>query len=90
MYHLYILQCADKTLYTGITTDLKRRVGEHNGSKLGAKYTAARRPVTLVYSKRFRDRSKASIAEASIKKLSRKDKLELIKSYKIKFNIVVK
>lgn len=82
MYHLYILRCADKTLYTGITTDLKRRVGEHNTSKLGAKYTSARRPVTLVYSKKFKDRSGASIAEASIKKLTRKEKLELIKNYK--------
>ena len=45
MYYLYILECADKTLYTGITTDLKRRVLEHNENKLGAKYTSARRPV---------------------------------------------
>lgn len=79
MYHLYILQCADKTLYTGITVDLDRRVGEHNSSKLGAKYTRARRPVKLVYSKSFRNRSKASIEEARIKKLSRALKLELIK-----------
>lgn len=79
MYYLYILECADKTLYTGITTDLKRRVGEHNGAKLGAKYTAARRPVKLVYSKKFKDRSLASQAEAQVKKLSRSLKLKLIK-----------
>lgn len=79
MYHLYILRCADGTLYTGITVDLKRRVEEHNASALGAKYTRARRPVTLVYSKAFRNRSKASIEEARIKKLSRSSKLELIK-----------
>ncbi|MDR3519494.1 MAG: GIY-YIG nuclease family protein [Candidatus Pacebacteria bacterium] len=80
MYHLYILKCADKSLYTGITTDLKRRVGEHNSSKLGARYTKSRRPVQLVYSKKFKNRSLASIAEAKIKKLSRAEKLKLIKS----------
>ncbi len=79
MYYLYILKCADKTLYTGITTDLPRRVNEHNLSKLGAKYTLARRPVKLVYSKRFRNRSTASKAEYKIKNLSRADKLKLIK-----------
>lgn len=78
MYYLYILKCADDTLYTGITTDLKRRVEEHNTSKLGAKYTRARSPVSLVYSKEFKDRSSASIEEARIKKLSREEKLELI------------
>lgn len=79
MYHLYILKCADGTLYTGITTDLKRRVLEHNSGELGAKYTRGRRPLKLIYSKRFRDRSLASKEEARIKKLSRKEKLEMIK-----------
>lgn len=79
MYHLYILQCADKTLYTGITVDLERRVNEHNSSKLGAKYTRARRPVKLVYSKKFRDRSLASKAESKIKKLTREEKIKLTK-----------
>jgi putative endonuclease len=80
MYHLYILKCADKTLYTGITTDLKRRVGEHNGKggKLGAKYTAARRPVKLVYSKKFKNRSLASKEEAKVKSLTRAEKMELV------------
>ena len=78
MYHLYILECADGTLYTGITVDVKRRVGEHNSSKRGAKYTRARRPVKLVYSKKFRNRSTASKAEARIKKLSRTEKLEML------------
>jgi putative endonuclease len=54
-------------------------VGEHNGGKLGAKYTAARRPVKLVYSKKFKGRSLASQAEAEMKKLSRAEKLKLIK-----------
>lgn len=78
MYHLYILKCSDKTLYTGITVGLERRLREHNSSKLGAKYTRARRPVKLVYSKKFRNRSSASKAESRIKKLSREKKLELI------------
>lgn len=80
MYYLYILKCADKTLYTGITTDLKRRLEEHNSSKLGAKYTSSRRPVVIVYSKRFKNRSNAAIEEARIKKLKRIKKLELIKN----------
>lgn len=79
MYYLYILKCKDKTLYTGITTDLKRRVGEHNSSKLGAKYTHGRRPVKLVYSKKFKNRSTASQEESRIKTLSRSAKLALIK-----------
>lgn len=80
MYHLYILECADKTLYTGITVDLGRRVREHNSSKLGAKYTRARRPVKLVYSKKFRNRSSASKAESHLKNLSRAEKLTLLNS----------
>lgn len=79
MYTLYLLQCADQTLYTGITVDLKRRIQEHNHSRLGAKYTRGRRPVKLVYSKKFRNRSSASKAESRIKNLSRKEKLELVK-----------
>ena len=80
MYYLYILKCADKTLYTGITVDLERRIEEHNDSKLGAKYTRARRPVKLVYSKKFRNRSSASKEENRIKNLSREEKLGLIKN----------
>ena len=80
MYYLYILKCADKTLYTGITTDLKRRVAEHNSKKLGAKYIYSRRPVKLVYSKKFKNRSAASKEEVRIKNLKRDEKLELIKN----------
>jgi putative endonuclease len=83
MYYLYILKCADKTLYTGITVDLKRRTKEHNDSKLGAKYTRARRPVKLVYSKKFRNRSTASKEENRIKQLSREEKFELIRKTKV-------
>ena len=78
-YYLYIARCADKTLYTGITTDLARRLDEHNDGVAGAKYTRARRPVRLIYSKRFKDRSKASHAEAAVKKLSRVQKLALVR-----------
>ena len=82
MYHLYLLKCADNTLYAGITTDVGRRLAEHNNSKKGAKYTAARRPVKLVYAKKFRSRSAASKAEYKLKKLTRLEKFELIKNYK--------
>jgi putative endonuclease len=81
MYYLYILECKDKTLYAGITVDLARRLREHNTSKLGAKYTRARRPVKLVYSKKFRNRSLASKAESKIKKLTREEKKRLISWY---------
>ena len=78
-YYLYILKCSDKTLYTGITTDPKRRIHEHNNSnKLGAKYTRARRPVKLVYTKKYTTRSEATKEEIRIKKLSRKQKELLI------------
>lgn len=79
MYHLYIIRCADKTLYTGITTDLKRRITEHNSTKFGAKYTFSRRPVKIVFAKKFKNRSGASKEEARIKNLKRFEKLELIK-----------
>jgi putative endonuclease len=79
-YYLYILKCSDQTLYTGITTDLKRRLEEHNESTRGAKYTRGRRPTKLIYSKRFANRSRATIAEAQIKKLALAEKLTLIKN----------
>ncbi len=78
MYYLYILQCADGTLYTGITVDIGRRVREHNTSRLGAKYTRSRRPVKLVYAKKFRNRAAASRAESRIKRLSRAEKQKII------------
>ncbi|MDQ7043743.1 MAG: GIY-YIG nuclease family protein [Sulfurimonas sp.] len=77
-YFVYILKCVDNTLYTGITTDLKRRLYEHNNLDKGAKYTKLRRPVELVYSEESEDRSSASKREYVIKKLTRKEKLELI------------
>jgi putative endonuclease len=77
MWHVYILSCSDDTLYTGITNDLERRIEEHNSSKLGAKYTRGRRPVTLVYSKEMGSRSDALKEEYRIKQLSREEKLVL-------------
>lgn len=74
-HFVYIVRCADDTLYTGYTTDLSRRILEHNSTKVGAKYTKARRPVVLVYSESFRSRSKAQSREAEIKKWSREEKL---------------
>lgn len=79
MYFVYILQCNDDTLYTGITSDLERRVKEHNSSKLGAKYTKFRRPVELIYSKKYTNRSEAQVEEARIKKLTRQKKLQILK-----------
>lgn len=78
MYYLYILECADNTLYTWITTDINRRLEEHNSSKLWAKYTSIRRPVKLIYSSEFENRSEASKEEYRIKKLKKEDKLKLI------------
>ncbi|WP_297431445.1 GIY-YIG nuclease family protein [Sulfurimonas sp.] len=78
MYFVYMVKCSDNTLYTGITTDLQRRVQEHNESKKGAKYTRLRRPVRLVYSEECQDRSSASKREAAIKKLKKEDKLGMI------------
>ena len=80
MWYVYILKCSDQTFYTGITNDLKRRVEEHNSSKLGAKYTRGRRPVELVYSKKIKDKVKAMQEEYRIKKLSRYEKIK--KRYK--------
>ncbi len=77
-YYVYIVECNDKTLYTGIATDLQRRLEEHNSSQKGAKYTRNRRPVKLVYEEKYEDRSRASKREVSIKKLTREKKLLLI------------
>lgn len=79
-YTVYILKCSDKTLYTGSTVDLKKRLNEHNHAKAGAKYTRARRPVKLVYSEKCRTFAKARKREAEIKRLTRKQKFNLIKS----------
>jgi putative endonuclease len=75
---VYILRCADGSLYTGITRDVARRVEEHNSSRLlAARYTRSRRPVVLVYQEKAATRSAASKREYRIKRMARGDKLKL-------------
>ena len=80
-WFVYILRCADGRLYTGITTDIERRINEHNdpGSKIGAKFTRDLQPVTLLYQQQLDDRSAATRREMEIKALRKKQKLALIK-----------
>lgn len=80
-WFVYILQCSDKTLYTGVTTDIERRIEEHNTGSKGAKYTATRRPVKLVYSELLDSRSEAQQREHQIKSLTRQQKQQLIDMY---------
>ena len=80
MWHVYIVKCADDTLYTGITTDVGRRVKEHNSDLAGAKYTRTRRPVEPVYSRRYKTRSAAAREEWRIKALPRTEKINIIRS----------
>jgi putative endonuclease len=77
-FHVYLLRCSDGTLYCGSTKDLERRVREHNDSKLGARYTKARRPVKLAYSEECETWSAALKRECALKKLRRAEKLLLI------------
>lgn len=78
-WRIYMVLCADGTLYTGITTDIERRLAQHNGIKKGgARYTRCRRPVELVWAERCDDRSGASRREYQVKRLSRQEKLTLI------------
>jgi len=77
-WRVYIVRCADDSLYTGITTDLERRIHEHNNAKTGAKYTRPRRPVSLVYHEVADSRSHASKREKEIKNLTQQQKLLLI------------
>ncbi len=76
-WFVYIIQCADNTLYTGITPDIKNRIKTHNQGK-GAKYTRGRTPVRLVYQKKCADKSAALKREIEIKKMARKKKMALL------------
>ncbi len=78
-WDLYIIECADKTYYTGITTNIDRRIAQHNAGT-GAKYTKGRTPVSLVYTESFKDRSQASKRELEIKSFSKAQKKILIDS----------
>jgi putative endonuclease len=73
----YMVECSDNTFYTGISTDVFKRIIKHNSGK-GAKYTKARTPVKLVYVQKFDDKSSASKEEWRIKQLTREEKLQMI------------
>ncbi|ABC76922.1 GIY-YIG nuclease family protein [Syntrophus aciditrophicus] len=77
--YVYILECSDKTLYTGWTVNIEKRLQEHNSGKYGAKYTKSRRPVKLVHLEMVDSLSGVLKREAQIKKMSRAEKLQLIK-----------
>lgn len=77
MFWIYILECADTTLYIGATNNLEKRLKEHNTSKSGAHYTKIRRPVTLKYSEEFETLKEARSREAELKRLKREEKLKL-------------
>ena len=81
LHYVYLLQCADGSLYCGYTTDVDRRLTEHNGvGKIaGARYTSGRRPVHLIHQESFATRSEAQKREVEIKKLPRQHKLQLVK-----------
>lgn len=85
-YHVYLLECADGTYYTGICTDIERRISEHNGNLKGARYTRARQPVTLAYSETQPDRSSAQKREYALRKLSHQAKHLLIKNAPVQTN----
>jgi putative endonuclease len=82
MYFVYILKCADETLYTGSTNDLQKRVHMHNSAKSGAHYTKIRRPVVLVHSEVCESYAEARAREATIKRMTKVEKNHLIQSQK--------
>ena len=81
-YFVYILRCADNTLYTGVTNDVARRVAAHNSGK-GAKYTRSRLPVEIIYLEGCIDKPSALHRECEIKKMTREKKLRLIATLNI-------
>jgi len=81
MYYVYILKCEDNTLYTGYTNNIEDRIQTHNSGK-GAKYTRGRLPVELQYYEEFEEKGQALKREHEIKKLSRLEKVKLIKTWK--------
>lgn len=78
MQYVYILECADSTLYVGCTNNLEKRFKEHNSSKSGAHYTKIRRPVVLKHKEEFETLAEARAREAELKRLSRQEKLTLL------------
>ncbi|MCV3762712.1 GIY-YIG nuclease family protein [Companilactobacillus farciminis] len=84
-YYVYMLLCSDKTFYTGTSNDVKKRVKTHNAGK-GAKYTKVRRPVQLMYTEELANKSEALKREIAIKKLTRSQKEQLLKSHGINWH----
>ena len=80
-WYVYLLRCKDNSLYAGITTDISRRLHQHNHTKLGAKYTRAKRPVTLVFLETASNKSTASKREYQLRKLTKTHKEELVSTY---------
>jgi predicted metal-dependent hydrolase len=88
-YFVYIVRCADDTYYSGYTTDVEKRVDQHNNSNVGAKYTLPRRPVTLKYYEKYSDQSSALKREHQIKSFEREYKELLIESQKKNFKLKI-
>lgn len=86
-WYLYILQCKDGSLYTGVTNDVQKRLEAHREGR-GAKYTRGRSPLTLVYQEKCGDKSAALRREAQVKKLRKSDKLQLIHKAKLAENAI--
>ena len=86
-WYLYIVLCSDTSLYTGITTNINKRIADHNTGK-GAKYTRGRGPVVLVHLRQYKNRSEASKAESKFKKFRRKKKIQLIKTFALPGELV--
>jgi putative endonuclease len=81
MFYVYILECADTSLYVGSTNNLEKRVSEHNGSKNGAHYTKIRRPVVLKYHEVVETFAIARAREGELKRLTRLQKINIIESH---------
>jgi putative endonuclease len=88
---VYILECSDKTFYTGSTIDISKRLHQHNNLKSGAHYTKLRRPVILKYFEKCENFKEMRKREIAVKKLSREKKIEMLKGFAENFekNIIV-
>lgn len=87
LFYVYILECSDNSLYTGATSDVAKRVLQHNNTKAGAKYTKARRPVELRHVETFQTFKESRTREAEIKRMDRQGKLSLIKDASAKVKV---
>ncbi len=80
-WFVYMLRCADNSLYTGVTTDVERRAKEHNGKKSVTKYTRVRQPVEVVYQEKAESRAEACKREAQLKKLKKHEKETIVNAF---------